>query len=215
MCAILAAAVIAVLTCIFMLVTWTINGIGVSHYEGDISWVAMAQSGNVKFVYMKATEGATNQDPTFKDNWDSAAKNGIPAGAYHYFTKTSAAADQAKNFIANVPKVTGMLPPAVDVEGSIAAEPNFKSELANFVKAVTDYYGVKPVFYVPYTIYNVIYDDYAGYNFWIYDDQSQPLVKTWTFRQYSTTGKVAGVNGDVDLDQYQGTLWNFEQLKLK
>lgn len=212
---IVGAVVIVAVLCVWMFAVRTINGIDVSHYQENISWVAMAQSGDVKFVYIKATEGTTNQDPTFKANWDSAFKNGITPGAYHYFTDTSPAHDQAENFIATVPKVKGALPPAIDVEGNIAENSNFKSELAEYVKTVTDYYGVQPVFYVPYSVYNLIYDDYSSYHFWIIDDQTQPLVKGWTFRQYSTTGKIAGVDGEVDLDQYQGSLWNFEKLKQK
>ncbi len=209
------AVVIVAVLGVWMFSVRTINGIDVSHYQENISWTAMAQSSDVKFAYIKATEGSTNQDPNFKQNWEGAIKNGITPGAYHYFTDTSPAHDQAENFIATVPKVKGTLPPAVDVEGSIAENSNFKSELADFVKTVTDYYGVKPVFYVPYTVYNVIYDDYSSYCFWIIDDQSQPLVKGWTFRQFSTAGKIAGVDDEVDLDEYRGSLWDFEQLKLK
>ncbi len=210
-----AAAVALVLLSVFVWSLWTIQGIDVSHYQGDISWMAMAQSSDIEFAYIKATEGATNQDPTFQQNWDGALKNGITPGAYHFFTDTSPAQDQAANFIATVPKTKGTLPPAVDVEGTIAENENFKSELAVFIAAVTDYYGVKPVLYVPYTVYNRIYDDYSDYDFWIIDDQSQPLVEGWTFRQYTTTGKVAGANEEIDLDEYQGSLWAYEQLKIK
>ncbi len=49
-----------------------INGIDISHYQGNIRWMAMAQSSDVKFVCIKATEGSTNQDPIFKQNWDGA-----------------------------------------------------------------------------------------------------------------------------------------------
>ncbi len=146
----IAAAVVAVAVLgIWMFSVRTINGIDVSHYQENISWTAMAQSSDVKFVYIKATEGSTNQDPNFKQNWGGALNNGITPGAYHYFTDTSPAHDQAENFIATVPKVKGMLPPAVDVEGSAAGNDNFKSELAVFVRAITDYYGVRPVFYTP------------------------------------------------------------------
>ncbi len=114
-----------------------------------------------------------------------------------------------------MPKVKGILPPAIDVEGSATGNNNFKSELADFVKTVTDYYGVQSVFYTPYSVYNLIYDDHSSYHFWILDDQTQPLVKGRTFRQYSETGKISGVDGGVDLDEYQGSLRDFEQLKLK
>lgn len=215
LCSIAAAAVVVAVLGFWMFAERTINGIDISHYQGNISWLAMAQSGDVEFVYIKATEGTTNQDPNFKQNWDGALKNGITPGAYHYFTDTSPASTQAENFIATVPKTKGMLPPAIDVEGTLAENENFKSELAVLVQALTDYYGVKPVFYVPYPVYNQIYDDYSDYSFWIIDDQTQPLVEGWTFRQYTTMGKIAGIDDEADLDEFRGSLWDFENLKLK
>jgi Lyzozyme M1 (1,4-beta-N-acetylmuramidase) len=212
---VIAGLVVAAVLVVFVLPIWTISGIDVSHYEDNISWTAVAQSGNIKFVYIKATEGTTNQDPTFKANWDGAVKNGIIPGAYHYFTSTSAADTQAQNFINTVPKVAGMLPPAVDIEGTLVKNANFKQELAVFVQAITQHYGVKPILYVPYSVYNAIFDDYTGYNFWIIDDQTQPLIKNWTFRQYSQPVNMAGVSEKVDIDEYHGTFWGFEQLKLQ
>ena len=127
---IVAAAIIVALLAIFVWSVRTIPGIDVSHYQGEISWMAMAQSSDIEFAYIKATEGATNQDPIFQQNWDGALQNGITPGAYHFFTDTSAASDQAANFIATVPKIKGTLPPAVDIEGTIAENENFKAELA-------------------------------------------------------------------------------------
>ena len=215
LCSVVGGLAVAAALLVFVLPIWTITGMDVSHYENDISWTAVAQNGGIQFVYIKATEGTTNQDPTFKANWDGAVKNGITPGAYHYFTDKSAAETQAQNFINTVPKAAGMLPPAVDIEGTLVQNANFKQELAVYIKAVTEHYGVNPVFYVPYSVYNAIYDEYSGYKFWIIDDRSQPLIKNWTFRQYPDPVNVAGVSEQVDLDEYHGTLWGYEQLKLR
>jgi lysozyme len=192
--------------------TTTIKGIDVSNYQGNISWRAVAENGNAKFVYIKATEGKTYQDPFFKKNWNGAAKNGIPEGAYHFFTMTSSGTDQANNFISMVPKAKGKLPPAVDVESSITKESDFKTQLADYVQTITKYYGQKPVFYVSNKVYNILYDDYSGYDFWIINYTGDPAVKGWTFWQYSEKGTSAGIDGKIDLDQYKGSLWNFGKL---
>jgi len=114
-----------------------IKGIDISHFQGDISWRAVAESSDVKFVYMKATEGKAYIDPNFTKNWESAATNGITSGAYHYYSQSSTGAEQASNFIATVPKQKGKLPPAIDIETSVTSQADFKAELATFVQMVT------------------------------------------------------------------------------
>jgi lysozyme len=198
-----------------MFMPTVIKGIDVSHYQGDISWRAIAESGDVKFVYLKSTEGSKYQDPNFNKNLNGASVNGIPAGAYHFYSESSTGSDQASNFIATVPKGKGKLPPAIDIEGSVTKQDDFKEELNNYVEMVTEHYGQKPVFYVTYEVYNTLYDDYKGYNFWIINVNSNPVVKGWTFWQYSDKGAIAGIDGKVDLDQYKGSLWNFYSLLSK
>lgn len=190
----------------------TIKGIDVSHYQGDISWRAVAESGEAKFIYIKATEGKSYQDPSFKKNWHGVSEIGLPAGAYHFYSQSSSGADQAANFIATVPKEKGNLPPAIDIEGNVTKQKNFKSELADYVRAVTKHYGQKPIFYVPYRVYNLLYDDYYGYTFWIIDYDGQPNVNGWTFWQYSNKSKIAGVSSKVDFDEYHGSRWDFNKL---
>lgn len=194
----------------------TLAGIDVSHYQGDISWRAVAESQKVKFVYLKASEGSTYQDPTFSHNRQMAAKYHITVGAYHYYSLSKTGAEQAANFISAVPKQKGTLPPAIDIEATVTSQSDFKDQLADYVSAVTKHYGQKPVFYVPPKVYNLLYDDYAGYHFWIIDVSGEkPTVPGWTFWQYSSKGKMAGISGSVDLDRYRGSLWNFRKMLSK
>ena len=44
------------------------KGIDVSHYQGRINWEEVAQEDNVKFVYIKATEGAGFVDEFYLRN---------------------------------------------------------------------------------------------------------------------------------------------------
>lgn len=194
----------------------TLEGIDVSHYQGDISWRAVSESQKVKFVYLKASEGSSYQDPTFAHNREMAEKYHIPVGAYHYYSISKTGADQAANFISAVPKKKGALPPAIDIEANVASQSDFKTQLADFVSAVTKQYGQKPVFYVPPKVYNLLYDDYSGYHFWIIDvSGGKPTVKGWTFWQYSNKGKVSGISGGVDCDRYRGSLRDFRKMLSK
>lgn len=211
-----AAAVLTVLLiCLICdnFIPTTIKGIDISHYQNKINWNTLKSGQDAGFVYIKATEGKTYKDPTFKSNWESASQYEISAGAYHYFSASSAGADQAKNFISEVPKESGKLPPAVDIEIKSSEISGCKTELANFVSKITAYYGQKPVFYVPYDIYALLHNDYSGFNFWITDyKNSSPKIHDWTFFQYSEKGSVPGISGKVDLDRFRGSLWDFHSL---
>ena len=41
---------------------WDKQGIDVSHYQGEIDWERVANETNIKFVYIKATEGSSHKD---------------------------------------------------------------------------------------------------------------------------------------------------------
>lgn len=215
---ILAAAVVvgAAGACAFqMFSTREIKGIDISNYQGNVSWRAISENGSARFTYIKATEGMTYQDPYFKKNWEGAAKQGITAGAYHFFTLTSTGSEQAENFISMVPKQKGKLPPAIDVEAKIVNESQLKSELNDYISAVMKYYGQKPVFYVSSKVYNILYDMYPGYDFWVINYDGRPAAKGWTFWQYSENGKLPGIDGKIDLDIYRGSLWKFNSMLSK
>lgn len=190
-----------------------IEGIDVSHFQGNISWRAVREDKNIRFAYMKATEGKSYQDAMFQTNWKNARAHGLIVGAYHFYSASSTGSEQAKNFIAAVPKSAGTLPPAIDIESNaITEQKDFKTQLAEYIRQVTQYYGKKPVFYVSRTAYDLIYDDYPGYSFWVIASKGAPGVSGWTFWQYSDKATVGGIDGKVDLDRYRGSLWDFHTL---
>lgn len=189
-----------------------IPGIDVSNYQGMISWKAVAQSGSARFVYIKATEGKSFTDASFKKNWEKAADAGLRVGAYHFFSASSSGEDQARHYIATVPIRKGMLPPVIDIEANITQESDYKTQIAAFVHLIQQHYGQKPVFYVPPKIFDLLYDDYSSYPFWLIAVKSSPHINSWTFLQYSDTGGIVGIDGNVDLDKYQGSRWSFRTL---
>jgi lysozyme len=189
-----------------------VMGIDVSHYQGVIDWQKVSTDKNVRFAYIKATEGSTYRDPNFTRNWENAAQNGIIAGAYHFFSKKSSGSTQAKNFISTVPKQSGRLCPVVDVESTLLVQNSYKTQLDTFVNLVEAHYGKKPIFYVTNRVYSLLYDDYADYPFWVVDYKGSPKVSEWSFWQYSNKSSIAGISGYVDTDEYHGTLWEFENL---
>lgn len=49
------------------LATPVLHGIDVSHHQGNVNWLAVAEAG-VSFAFAKATEGDTFADPQFSAN---------------------------------------------------------------------------------------------------------------------------------------------------
>src|SRR5204862_3879111 len=104
------------------------------HHNGAIGWRRVKQA-NVDFAYIKATEGGDFVDASFVANAQGAARAGLPAGAYHFFTLCRPGAEQARNFLAATATARLRLAPAIDLEfaGNCAGRPShadFNRELA-------------------------------------------------------------------------------------
>jgi lysozyme len=128
--------------------SYPVQGIDVSHDNGEISWPMVADDG-VSFAYIKATEGADLHDTRFAENWAGAAKAGVRRGAWHFFTLCRLASDQATNFVANVPRDRDALPAAITLQfaGNCAERPArdvVLKEIASFIRTAEGHTG-KPI----------------------------------------------------------------------
>ena len=85
---------------------YEIRGIDISHYQGKIDWDqlrnAMIEKCPIRFVVIKATEGSTQLDKRFNDNFRNAQEYGFIRGAYHFWSNKSSARDQAYFFLKKV-----------------------------------------------------------------------------------------------------------------
>ncbi|MBQ2235977.1 MAG: glycoside hydrolase family 25 protein, partial [Muribaculaceae bacterium] len=75
-----------------------LDGIDVSDHQKDIDWRATAANKKIKFVYVKATEGATYSSRRYLYNIENARKHGIKVGSYHFVRTGSRIRDQFENF---------------------------------------------------------------------------------------------------------------------
>ncbi|MBV9994690.1 MAG: hypothetical protein JO127_05715 [Caulobacteraceae bacterium] len=184
---------------------YPVRGIDVSHYQGAIDWPAVAGD-DVAFAYLKATEGVHGRDTEFASNWRGARRAGIRAGAYHYFVFCRSARAQARNFLAVAPPRAGALPPAVDLEmargcaaGLTGAE--VRKELRVFLAMVEARHRRRAVLYVTPQFYQTYCDYLPKRPMWRRSISSQPRPSgSWTFWQYGSRGRVAGIRTFVDLN---------------
>ncbi len=203
---------------------YEVHGIDISHYQGVINWKQLAQTHAgefpIRFIFMKATEGGDHSDHTFLQHFDSARKYNFIRGAYHFFRPHTDARKQADFFIRNVNLLSGDLPPVLDVEDRGKRS---KEELQRAVKTWLDdveaHYGVKPILYTSYKFKMRYLDNpvFDAYPYWIahYYVDSVRYKGRWHFWQHTDVGTVPGVEEEVDLDVFNGTLEQLDSLRLK
>ncbi|CAK07039.1 glycosyl hydrolase [Rhizobium leguminosarum] len=191
---------------------YPIQGIDVSHHQGDIDWKVVASQPNVRFAFMKATEGGDHRDSKFADNWQRAGDAGVVRGAYHFFTFCRPGKDQAQNVLATVPKEQGTLPIAVDLEfvGNCNKIPTLEEMVAEVNAFFTELKGTfpeKPIFYVT----QEFFDQYLKGNesrfpdhyLWlrsVFREPRQEECSHWSIWQFADNGTLDGIQGPVDLN---------------
>ena len=188
------------------------KGVDISHYNKVYDWDEVKT--NSKFVIIKSTEGGKFIDPKFSSNWKNAKKNGIIRGAYHFFSPKISAEKQFLNFKNTVKLLPGDLPPILDVE----LKEIDMNEVNKWLKLAEEYYGVKPIIYSDYFIFKVFMDGKVdNYKLWIHINEKYHVKPSFNnydciMWQYSHTGKIPGIKGDVDLNEYLSDSSSFYSL---
>ena len=204
---------------------YEIHGIDVSHHQGEIDWEALRNNGMinkypVRFVMIKATEGASNIDTRFEENFRQAREYGFVRGAYHFWSTMSSGRAQAEFFLDNVQLEEGDLPPVLDVEHKAKEQSpeDFKESVLTWLRLVERHYGVKPIIYTYYKFKMAYLSDsvFDAYPYWIahyYVDKVEYKGK-WKFWQHTDCGRLPGIKGYVDLDIYNGSYYDLQRLTI-
>ncbi len=188
----------------------SIEGIDVSHYQGRINWDAVAGSGGIAYVYMKATEGATLVDDTYEYNLKEARRVGLKVGSYHFYRPNTDWKQQLKNLTAVVKPEEQDLLPIIDIEQrGRGSREHFIKNLKAFIAQVTKVYGRKPLLYTFQNFYNKhLVGEFEDYPWMIarYREDEPTLNdgKDYVIWQYTSSGRIPGVNGDVDRSRMMG-----------
>jgi lysozyme len=180
-------------------------GIDVSAHQKTIDWTRVAND-NIRFAYIKATEGGDFTDDHFDENWRGTQAAGLDRGAYHFFALCSPGALQAEHFLKVVPPDATALPPAVDLElaGNCSQRPDadmFVKELGSFLQRVEQAWGRQVVLYVG-DDFNDRYPvpERLKRPLWRYRFLFHPDVNGWVIWQVDGYAHVDGISGNVDLD---------------
>ena len=201
----------------------TVRGVDVSHYQGEINWPMLAGQ-DIRFAFIKATEGNAGWDERFADNWQGAWAAGLRVGAYHFFSFDSPGTTQAENFIAAVPAEPNALPPVIVVEGygqyrwRLPDAASVVPQLEAMARTLREAYGRRPILYCNRATYRAYIDGRFGdCDIWYRDTFEIPSLhggRPWTFWQYTDRGRLEGYRGEekyIDLNVFCGTEAEFER----
>lgn len=191
------------------LADYPIQGIDISHHQGDIDWSRLKSQPNIRFAIMKATEGGDHRDRKFAENWQAARQSGIVRGAYHFFTFCRPGAEQADNVIATITAEADALPLALDLEftgncGKVPTLDELSAEIAAFYARLNGRYPGQPLFYMNESFFEQYFrgneNRFPPHTLWIRSIAHRPDCRNWSLWQFADDGKVEGINGAVDLN---------------
>lgn len=201
---------------------YPVRGVDVSSHQGEIDWEVLANN-NIQFAFIKATEGSSFVDAYYSRNYENAIKTNLRVGAYHFFSYDSPGVTQAQNFISVVLKTGDMLPPVADVEfygdkeENVPDKENVIKELSDFLFALEEHYGKKPIIYAVKKTYDLyIAGNFDDYDIWIRNIFSRPSLsdnRNWIFWQYTNRAVLDGYSGKekyIDINVFYGSQDEFE-----
>lgn len=184
---------------------YPVQGIAVSAGNGRIDWPVVA-AGRADFAYVRATNGVGARDPEFARNWAGAREAGLRYGAVHQYDLCRPAADQARQYLATVPRDSAALPPVVALEGGARCTPapsrdQLLSQLNIFLNAIEAHSG-KPAIL---RLSRDVEDTYAvsrGINrtVWLTSDALPPTYAShdWVLWTANSWRRIQGIDGTVE-----------------
>ena len=189
------------------------EGIDVSNWQRYIDYTKVKNDG-IEMVYIKASEGTTFKDPYMEYNYKNAKANGLKVGFYHYVTATTIeqAERQAEFFASIIAGKNYDCKPAMDYERFYGVSKNQVNQIAvAFIRRLKELTGNEVIVYSDLNNLRNMFDTNVSNEggLWLaYYNNIQNLTNinvawnTYIGIQYTSSGKVAGINGNVDRDKF-------------
>jgi lysozyme len=179
-----------------------LKGLDVSHWQGNVNWSKV--KANADFVFVKCSEGSSYVDPNFVSNVKEAAAAGLKVGAYHYatFNDVASAKEQANYFLSKVKGLTLTYPLVLDLEEDKkkAGKQQLTDAAIAFLEVLegAGYFAI--IYSNPHFFNNELdLSRLKPYAKWLadYSGKMDLQADVW---QYTQSGKIDGITGNVDLN---------------
>lgn len=184
------------------------NGLDCSDNQGSINWAAVASSG-IEFAYVKLSEGENSSYSTAASQFNGATNAGLTTGGYCFaqpaYSPQANAAAFAEQLLA-LNAIEGHLPPCLDLEVGTGYLGNWASTFVTELRRLT---GCTRV---------MVYSSLSFFKTQITESWMDDDILLWlahigvpagqvgyssprlALHQFSFSGQVPGVSGNVDLD---------------
>ena len=191
----------------------TMDGIDVSKWQnlaGPIKWTQVAAT-PAKYCFVKMS-GTTTPDPHGKANLKNARNAGLLVGGYHFLTSGASGTKQAEAFLNATDLKPGDLLPVLDVETpptSAAGKKAYVKRCEEWLDRVAlEIGGKRPFIYTRKDIMTTLGNPASLRTspLWLARYSNSPPAiptgfSTYIVWQYSESGSVNGITGNVDLNQ--------------
>lgn len=184
-----------------------IKGIDVSTWQKNIDWNKVKKDG-IKFAILRCGYGGSGEDAYFERNVKECDRVGIPWGAYYFsYAKSTADAEkELKNCLALLKGKKPSYPIYYDLEDEATTGKQSKSTILAMAKVFVN--GIEKAgywagIYANLNWFNNRLTDawYDGKAKWVAQYNSKcTYQKSYGMWQYSSSGKVNGISGNVDMN---------------
>lgn len=192
-----------------------VNGLDVSDFQPGVDWTKVRAAG-YSFAIAKATQGTGNTQATFAGNLAGIRGAGMVAGAYHFLEWDQDPVLQARHFLTVYTPKSGDLPPTLDCEACDVDSATAIAHVSAFIAEVEKHLnGRRCLLYMSYSFaqdHLAGGSGFSGHPLWVAGYSSAaaaPVPAAWskaTIWQWSDTGGVSGIAGNVDLDRFVGSI---------
>ena len=183
------------------------KGIDVSSHNGNINWNSVKNDG-VEVVIIKATEGVDFVDSYVNQHYAGASSVGLNIGFYHFMSEKTDPYRQAEDFYNCIKDKSYNVMPCLDIEvnnyGRSAAE--ITDRCLTFLNRFKELSGQDCMIYTGgYFGRDNLDSRIKNYPGWIAHYGVNSPMETGVRvvgHQYTETGRVNGVNGNVDINNF-------------
>ena len=196
-----------------------IIGIDLSEKNTVTSWSEIAKN-QVRFVYLKCTDGISETVATYSENHRNAKQNGLLTGAYHWLNPAQDVAVQVDYFLQAAALADDDLPPVVCLELYTTSTAVLESKLQTFLESVETRSQKRPIIYTSSTYWKKYLSKVewsCEYPLWI-DEPSMDWPAQlypwagWVIWQFSYQTKIPGIDGSVGMNWFNGNLTELKYL---
>jgi len=179
-----------------------LKGIDIASMQGVVDFAKVKASG-IEIVYIKSTEGLTYDNPSMRSQYNGAKSTGLKVGFYHYLRANDAVAE-AEHMLKATHSLSVDCKYIIDVE-EVYGQTNV--QINSNVRRFADHLiskGLKVGIYTGDNFYATVLDSTVkNIPLWVaHYGVTKPDVTKYIGFQYTNSGKVNGINGLVDLDDF-------------